>query len=408
MNAFLKFVPMAALASVLALLGGCGGSGSGASGGKATPQVIEKGKYLARAGDCAGCHTAGQGAFAGGVPLQTPFGVIYGTNITPDKEHGIGNWSADDFYRALHDGKSPQHQLYPAMPYTSYRMLTREDSDAIYAYLMSVKPVAVANRENGMHFPFNLRFGMGVWKMLFLDDSLPDASKGQSVAWQRGRYLGNALGHCAECHTPRGMLGQMKNGEALAGSALGRIAAPALTPAALAARGWTPKDLAALLATGVAPQGSVFDEMHTVVHLSTQHLTAEDMQALATWLMGDQPPAAAALVPAQAGTTLAAGRKTYLAVCAGCHGREGEGKPNVAVAMLGNSSVRDANPRNLVVATLDGIGEQRFPGNGAMQAMPGFARALSDQEIADLANFLRASWGGQPASLTADAVKALR
>lgn len=396
-------------AVALALLAGCGGPGSASTAGKASPQVLERGKYLARAADCAGCHTAGQGAYAGGVPLNTPFGTIYGTNITPDKEHGIGNWSADDFYRALHDGKSPQHQLYPAMPYTSYRMLTREDSDAIYAYLMNIKPVRVADQENGLRFPFNLRFGMGMWKTLFLDDKLPDASTGQSASWQRGRYVANALGHCAECHTPRGLAGQMKNAAPLGGSALGRIGAPSLTPAALAARGWTPSDLSTFFTTGVAPQGSTFDDMHTVMHLSTQYLTLDDTKALSTYLMGDNPPAAAPLPAAPAaGPALVAGRKTYLALCAGCHGSQGEGKPNVSVAMLGNSTVRDADPRNLLVATLDGINEQRFPHHGAMQDMPGFARTLSDKEVADLANFLRASWGGQPASVTPDAVKALR
>jgi mono/diheme cytochrome c family protein len=402
-------LPLMLIGIVLALLCGCGGEGAGRSAINASPQTLERGKYLARAADCAGCHTAAQGAYAGGVALPTPFGTIYGTNITPDKAHGIGNWSADDFYRALHDGKSPQHQLYPAMPYTSYRMLTREDSDAMYAYLMSVKPVAVANKENGMRFPYNLRFGMAIWKMLFLEDKLPDASTGQSVQWQRGRYVANALGHCAECHTPRGSLGQLRDGEPLGGNALGRIGAPALTPAALAARGWTPQDLALFLSLGMAPQGSAYDEMHTVVRLSTQHLSPQDSAALSVYLMGDAPPAAKPLAAAVAMTpALMAGRKTYLAVCAGCHGREGEGKPNVTVAMLGNSALRDADPRNLIVATLDGIDEQRFPKHGGMQAMPGFAHELSDKEMADLANFLRGTWGGQATNVTADGVKALR
>jgi mono/diheme cytochrome c family protein len=400
---------VAAAAAAIALLAGSGANGNGSRATAVSPEVLARGKYLVRAADCAACHTADRGAFAGGVALHSPFGTIYGTNITPDKDHGIGGWSADDFYRALHDGVSPKHQLYPAMPYTSYRGLTRADSDAMYAYLMNVRPIKAANTDNDLRFPYNLRFALFGWKLLFLDDKLPDASTGSSAAWKRGQYVANALGHCADCHTPRGKLGQLKSSLPLTGYALGRIAAPNITPAGLAARGWTPQDLAAYFATGLAPQGSAYDEMHTVVTMSTRYLTKEDLGALTTYLVGDKPMAPVALPGAQpAAQPMAAGRKTYVAVCAGCHGLEGEGRPNVAVAMRGNSTVRDIDPRNLVVSTLDGIAEQRFTGNAAMQAMPGFARKLSDNEIADLANYLRASWGGQPGDVTPEAVKALR
>jgi len=397
-----------------AILAGCGAQAGSSDSKVATPasaDQVARGKYLARAADCAACHTSEDGGapFAGGVALDTPFGKLYGTNITPDKEHGIGNWSADDFYKALHDGVTPDKRLYPAMPYTSYRSLSREDTDALYAYLMSVKPAKVPNKEDELHFPFNLRFGVVFWNMLFLKDSLPDASAGQSASWQRGRYLAGALGHCAECHTPRGKLGQLDLDKPLAGGVLGRIGAPDITPAGLAARGWTAKDLETFFATGVAPQGSAYGEMYPVIHLSSQHLSKTDLTAMATYLMGDKAPAPAPLKEVKADAAeLTAGRQLYTAVCAGCHGREGEGKPNVTVAMKGNATVRNADPRNLIVASLDGIKEQRFPNNGAMQEMPGFAGKLSDKEMAQLANFLRASWGGQSADVTADAVKALR
>jgi mono/diheme cytochrome c family protein len=397
-------------ALAIAALAGCGEHRGNATKAPApaSAEIIARGKYLVRAADCAACHTADRGAFAGGIALHTPFGIIYGTNITPDKEHGIGTWSADDFYRALHEGVSPEHQLYPAMPYTSYRSLARDDSDAMYAYLMNVRPVRVANLDNSVSFPFNLRFGLPGWKMLFMDDKLPDASTGSSPAWKRGQYVANALGHCAECHTARGKFGQMKT-PPLTGSTLGRVPAPDITPAALAARGWTPEDIRAFLVTGLSPQGSAYDEMHTVVKMSTQYLTKDDVGALTTYLLGDKPPVPAALPAAHpVAQTLGAGRKTYLAVCAGCHGREGEGVPNVSVAMHGNSAVRDTDPRNLLVTTLDGIAAQRFPGHAAMQEMPGFARKLSDKEVADLANFVRASWGGHPSNVTPEAVKALR
>lgn len=407
------------LLGTAALLSACGKQDDSAAAMQAAaalgPQAtaadpLARGRYLVKAADCAACHTTADGApFAGGVKLASPFGTFYGTNITPDKDHGIGNWSADDLYRALHDGVAPNKQLYPAMPYTSYRQLSRADSDAIYAYLMAQKPAAVANREPELSFPFNMRFGVRFWDWVFLKDTLPDASKGQSADWNRGRYLASALGHCAECHTPRGTFGQLDGAKPLTGAALGRIAAPDITPHGLAARGWTAADLQTFFATGIAPQGSAFGEMYPVVHLSSQYMTHDDLRAMSTYLLGDAAPAPQPLQSVSADAAqLEAGRNVYLAVCAGCHGLGGEGKPHVAVPMHGNSTVRQSDAHNLIVAMLDGIGAQDFPGLERMQEMPGFATQLSDTELAQLANYLRATYGGQAADVTADAVKALR
>jgi mono/diheme cytochrome c family protein len=408
-------------------LSGCGrhddpGAGALAAAAALGPQStaadpLARGRYLVKAADCAACHTTADGApFAGGVKLASPFGTFYGTNITPDKDHGIGKWSADDLYKALHDGVTPDKQLYPAMPYTSYRQLSRADSDAIYAYLMAQKPAAVANHEPELSFAFNLRSGVRFWNWAFLKDALPDASAGSSAGasteWNRGRYLASALGHCAECHTPRGAFGQLDGAKPLSGAALGRIAAPDITPHGLAARGWGAADLQTFFATGIAPQGSAFGEMYPVVHLSSQYLTQDDLRAMSTYLLGEQAPAPQPLQPLQSlsadAAQLEAGRNVYLAVCAGCHGLNGEGKPHVAVPMHGNSTLRQGDAHNLIVAMLDGIGAQDFPGLERMQDMPGFATQLSDAELAQLANYLRATWGGQPADVTADAVKALR
>ncbi|WP_144108107.1 cytochrome c [Paraburkholderia sp. BCC1886] len=419
-----------ATASALSLLGACSRhdapaaaliapAAQGPQSSAADP--LARGRYLVKAADCAACHTAPDGApLAGGVKLASPFGTFYGTNITPDKQHGIGDWSADDLYDALHDGVARGKTLYPAMPYTSYRQLTRADSDEIYRYLMAQKPAAVPNREPELSFPYNLRFGVRFWNWMFLKDALPDASNQQtsstpSADWQRGRYLANALGHCAECHTPRGKFGQLDSAKPLTGSALSRIAAPDITPEGLAARGWNAADLQTFFATGIAPQGSAFGEMYPVVHLSSQYLTHDDLRAMSTYLLGDAPPAPQRLPtqqPLQANAAdaaqLEAGRNLYVAVCAGCHGASGEGKPHVAVPMMGNSTLRQSDPHNLIVAMLDGLAAQDFPGLERMQAMPGFATQLNDAELAQLANYLRASYGGQPSDVTADAVKALR
>lgn len=375
----------------------------------APSELIARGKYLTRAADCAACHTSADGApFAGGVPLKSPFGTFYGTNITPDKTNGIGGWTAEEFYRALHDGIAPDKALYPAMPYTSYRQMTRADSDAIYAYLMSVKPAAVPNRKHDLSFPYNVRMAMRAWDWMFLKDTLPDASKGQSADWLRGRYLANALGHCAECHTPRGTFGQLDKAKPLGGAALARIAAPDLTPEALAARGWTVKDLQTFFGTGIAPQGSAFGEMYPVVHLSTQYLTPDDLRSLSTYLLGDAPPAPKPLPENPDTSKLMAGRNMYLAVCAGCHAADGTGKPHVAVSMLGNSTVRQKDPRNLIVTILDGVEAQKFPGLEAMQDMPGFDKRLTDAQISELTNYLRVAYGGQAGDVNSEIVKQLR
>ncbi|MFZ1873641.1 MAG: cytochrome c [Chania sp.] len=374
----------------------------------ASSEQIARGRYLTQAADCAACHTASGGApLAGGYPMDTPFGTIYGSNLTPSADHGIGRWTKDDFFLALTQGVAPGgRHLYPAMPYTSYKGMSREDADAIYAYLMSRPAVDVATPKNDMPFPFNQRMAMIGWNLLFRNsDPLPASSRGSSAEWLRGRYLADVLGHCGECHTPRGVFGQMELSKPMQGGDLGRFVAPDLTPEGLAQRGWTPEDLSRFLSTGIAPQGSAFSEMHTVVALSTAHLTPEDHRALATYLMGDKPPQA---VAAKTGQGNEAGRITYLDQCSACHERDGAGKPHVAVAMRGNATLRQPDGKNLIVSVLDGLPAQQFPGNESMQPMPGFADRLDDAQIAELVNYLRVTWGGLPGDITAEQVKALR
>jgi mono/diheme cytochrome c family protein len=399
-----------ALAAVVAVRLSGGKTGGPMQTVKAAADVVARGKYLAEASDCAACHSAPGGApFAGGLAMPSGFGTIYATNITPDPDHGIGRWSADDFWAALHDGTRRDGQpLYPAMPYTSYRGMTRADSDAIYAYLMQLRPMKVANRKTELAFPYNIRLGMMGWNLLFLSDALPATSTGSSAAWQRGRYLVNVLGHCGECHTPRGIVGQMETSRAMTGFALGRVAAPDITPAGLAQRGWTGPALRTYLGRGIAAPGSAFADMHQVVMLSTRNLTAEDLVAMTTYLLGDAPPAPAPLPDVYPGPVNNAGRGTYVALCAGCHGLEGRGVPNTVVGLVGNSTLHQADPRNLIVATLDGIAAENFPHRASFQAMPGFADKMSDEQAAALVNYLRATWGGQKPDVTAAAVKALR
>lgn len=370
---------------------------------------IERGRYLVQASDCAACHTASGGApLAGGYQLETPFGKIFGSNLTPSADDGIGRWTSDDFYLALTKGVAPGgRHLYPAMPYTSYKGVTRKDSDDMYAFLMTRPAVDQPVPENEMPFPFNQRMAMIGWNLLFrTSDPMPASSEGNSADWQRGQYLTDVLGHCGECHTPRGKLGQMDTDSNLRGGTLGRITAPAITPEALAQRGWNPAGLSRFLATGIAPQGSAFDEMHKVVDLSTRHLTDADHRAIVTYLLGDKPPAAVPVSIGQGGND--AGRITYLDQCSGCHMADGSGKPHVAVAMQNNATLRQPDGRNLIVSVLDGLPAQDFPNGESMQSMPGFADRLNDAQIAEMVNYLRVTFGGLPGNISADQVKALR
>ncbi len=376
----------------------------------ATSEQLQRGRYLVLAGDCAACHTVEGGApFAGGVPLASPFGTLHGTNITPDPEHGIGRYTADDFFNALTTGKARDgHPLYPAMPYVSYRHMARADSDAMYAWLMQQPAVNRPNPRNDVRFPANIRTFLHGWKLLFARRDIHPASQGQSAQWHRGRYLVDTLGHCGECHTPRGVLGQLKFDRTLHGNTdFGRFAVPDITPAGLAGRGWDATMLQQYLATGVSPRAVASDEMLKVVNLSTSRLAAADVAAIAAYLLGDRPPAPKPFAVAAA-TDDAPARRTYFDLCAGCHGRDGEGVPNVTPNLRGNSSPREADPHNLIVAILDGLPVHELPGIARMQDMPGFADELDDAQIAALATWLRQRYGGQDSAVQASAVRDLR
>ncbi|MGO1071786.1 c-type cytochrome [Lysobacter sp. CA199] len=381
----------------------------------AEPALIERGRYLVAAADCAACHTADGGApFAGGVPLASPFGTIHGTNITPDADTGIGRYDADDFFHALTRGEARDgHQLYPAMPYVSYKTIAREDSDAIYAYLMNQLAVPQANRANGVGFPFNIRTGIHAWNWLFAGADAVPASQGESAAWKRGEYLVETLGHCGECHSPRGWLGQVDRDRPLGGNnRLGRFAAPDITPKGLNARGWDRASLREYLSTGVAAPAVASDEMLKVVNLSTSRLKPDDLDAITVYLTGDAPlDRSAAATPPVAPSSVAdasPARDRYLALCAGCHGRDGAGVPHVAPGLRDNSSLRDTDPHNLIVAILDGLPEHDLPGLERMQEMPGFADSLDDAQIAELAQWLRGRHGRPTQTVTAKQVRELR
>tara|TARA_R110000751_G_scaffold257687_1_gene357088 strand:+ start:6412 stop:7632 length:1221 start_codon:yes stop_codon:yes gene_type:complete len=388
--------------------------GLAASGTLAQAETqVERGEYLTRATDCMACHTAKGGApYAGGLPIESPFGTIYGTNITPSKDHGIGLYNDDEFFAALTEGKRRDGaNLYPAMPYASYHRVTREDADAIHAYLKTVEPIERAAPETSLSFPFNVRPGIIAWNLMYGDGVPLESAEGKSESWQRGQYLVDVLGHCGECHTPRGMAGAMQPDKRMMGAVLGGYLAPSLLANDLAGRGWNQADLSSFLKLGMSDQGTMFNEMYPVFHNSTQYLADDDLNAIATFLLGEQPPEAKVLTEValdDLSTSAQRGRQQYLNVCAGCHAAGGEGKPHIAVAMRGNTTVRLDDPRNLLRVIEDGIDEQQFTGFERMQPMPGFADKLDQQELTDLLNYLRQTWGGTDSDLALADVQALQ
>lgn len=369
--------------------------------------LVERGLAVARAGDCAACHQSQDGLeYAGGYALHLPMGTIYGTNITPSIEHGIGRWTADDLWQSMVWGvRADGANLYPAMPYASYHRVQRADVDALWLYLMSIRAVEKPNLDPDLPFPFNIRPAITFWNMAFLpeDRSLPPAD-GKSQAWTRGRYLVEVLGHCGECHTPRN-LAFAKTDRHLQGEVLEGALAPDMTADNLARRGWTEADLAGFLKTGVSKQGVATLTMWPVIQHSTQYLPEADLAAIATYLMDGAP----AIAPIVAATDLPqAGARLYLGLCAGCHGVDGEGKPHASPPLDSNTTAMLPDPGNLVRIIAEGIPARNFPGEARMQAMPAYGNRMSTDEMAALVNYMRQRWGGMPGGVTeSDVVRLL-
>jgi mono/diheme cytochrome c family protein len=378
--------------------------------------LAERGAYVAVAADCYACHTAkGGAAWAGGLPLQTPFGTIYSSNISPDKDNGIGNWTRADFHHALRDGigKGGRH-LYPAMPYASYRQMTPEDVDAVYAYLMTREPMKVANRKNELAFPFNIRQSLTFWNLVNLPGEKPANDPARSDLWNRGHYLADALAHCGECHTPRNLMQGMEQSKYLRGTLIEGIVAPDITKDGLARMGFDVPLLASFMKSGISAQGAMTNQMFDVVHFSTQYMTDDDMKALSAYLFDiDAVPEKSSVLPAPKPVDVApelatSARGTYTNLCSGCHGAEGQGIPHVVVPLATNASLRISDGRNFVHTVLHGISAQRFPGLERMQPMPSFEDKLTDQQMADLANWARATWGGQQPDVKPEDVAKVR
>ena len=377
---------------------------------QSTPALVARGEYLARVGNCMACHTTqGGAAFAGGRGIETPFGVVHSSNLTPDEAQGIGSWTSAEFWRAMHHGRSKDGRLlYPAFPYPNYTQVTRADSDAIFAYLRSVPAAAEANRAHALRFPYNTQAALGVWRALFFApgtaSATADSTPTPTAEYDRGAYLVNGLGHCTACHTPRNALGATTDAKAFTGGLIPvqNWYAPALNAAAEAGvKEWPAEDVVALLKTGIAPHGSVLGPMAEVVFRSTQYLTDADARAMAAYLQAlpQQSGPAPATPPAPPSAAMARGAKVYEQQCAQCHGDTGQGEPGAFPALAGNRAVTLADPTNLVRVVLQGGYLPATAGNPRPHGMPPFQQTLSDEEVAAVATFVRNSWGNQAAGV---------
>jgi mono/diheme cytochrome c family protein len=389
------------IALLLSLALGCLAQACHAEGQSDT-ETLRRGAQLAAVGDCMVCHTAQGGKpFAGGLPIRTPFGTIFTTNITPDPDTGIGGWSVEAFTRAMREGVSRDgHLLYPAFPYPHFTHMSDADIAAVYAFIMSRTPVHAVPPANRLVFPLNFRPLLAGWNFLFLHSGEQAADSTQSEEWNRGRYLVNGPAHCAACHSPMNMLGAEKSDQPFGGGMVDGWEAPPLTQLLHAPTPWTHAQLVSYLRTGLASEhGAAAGPMEPVTH-QLADVPDTDVNAMATYLMSLQTPAPAhpAMTAADSGTATAGqtngpGRALFTAACASCHGT---GAPMQALgerpSLSQSTAVNAASPRNAVRIMLDGIG---WKGSESAHYMPSFATMFTDAQIADIANYMRAQYSTQ-------------
>ena len=416
---------------------------------RAAEPSVQHGEYLARAGDCISCHTRPGGLpFAGGLAMQTPFGTIISTNITPDATRGIGGYTQADFTRALRQGRAQDgHYLYPAMPYNHFAQLSDADLQDLYAYFMQgVKPAVQDNAITQLGWPFNLRGLVSLWNLLYLKDARYQAVPAQTAEWNRGAYLVQGLGHCSACHTPRSFTGGEKaaseaDGDVfLSGSTLdGWYAQPlrqreGVAPAGLGS--WSRAELVDYLKTGRNARTAAFGAMVEVVGNSTQYLSREDLGAIAVYLKslggsaqeGATSAVASASAPAAAArgldradpTALALrtgdvaflaaqpGALVYLNNCSACHRSDGQGARSTFPTLAGSSSVAATDPTSLIRIVLQGSAMPHTTEAPSALGMPGLGWRLDNDKVAAVLSFVRRSWGNQAAPVTADRVATVR
>ena len=372
---------------------------------------VYEGHYQAILGDCMGCHTAPGGrAFAGGAPLQTPFGAMVAPNITPDKETGIGAWSEEDFRRAVKQGVGPGgRRLYPAMPYPAYAKMSDADVANLWAYMQSVEPVRRAVQSNRLRWPFNIRTLMAGWNLLYFKPAAFKPDPAKSAAWNRGAYIVTGPGHCGACHTAKTMMGA-DSANGLGGGSLQGWFAPDIT--ADTARGvgaWSVPDVVAYLKIGHNRFSMASGPMAEAIEASTSKMTDADLQAIAVYLK--DVPAYPAVVNAGLPASdphMKAGLAIYQDNCMGCHNANGKGQNAIFPPLAGSPIVRQSSAETMARVVLAGTQAAAIKAAPTQPAMPSFAWRLDDAAVADVLTYVRSSWGNGAAPVSTGAVAQIR
>jgi mono/diheme cytochrome c family protein len=374
---------------------------------------IQRGRYLAVLGDCAGCHTAPGGApFAGGLALQTPFGTLVAPNITPDTETGIGNMTDDEFLAVLHEGRGHNgKRLYPAMPYPAYTKMTDEDVMAMRAYFATIAPVKNPVVSNQLPFPLNIRLAMVFWNALDFTSGRYQPNPQKSAAWNRGAYIVEGPAHCGTCHTPKRLLGGDKNSAALTGATLQGWFAPDITNDPRKGIGaWSREDLAQYLKSGANKWTLASGPMGEAISHSTSQMNDEDILAIATYLKesGDGTVSARPDPVAANNNVMRAGAAIYKDSCAACHRDSGEGEVKLFPRLAGSAQVQSDDPTTLARVVLHGTRAVSTSGAPTGPAMPSFDWRLDDTQVAAVLTYIRNTWGNAAGSVSAGTVASQR
>jgi len=374
---------------------------------------IERGRYLAVLSDCAACHTKPGGApFAGGVALQTPFGILVAPNITPDPDTGIGNMTNDEFLAVLHEGRGHNgKRLYPAMPYPAYTKMSDDDVLAMRAYFATVAPVSNRIVSNQLPFPLNIRLAMVFWNGLNFTSGRYQPNPQKSAAWNRGAYIVEGAAHCGTCHTPKTLLGGDKNSAALTGATLQGWFAPDITnDPRKGIGGWSKDDLVQYLKNGTNKWTLASGPMAEAVSHSTSRMSDDDIAAIATYLKdGGEGGASSKPEPVAANNNaMRAGAAIYKDSCAACHKDTGEGEINLFPRLAGSALVQSDDPTTLARVVLHGTRAVSTPGAPTAPAMPAVDWRLGDAQVAAVLTYVRNSWGNAAVAVSAGAVASQR
>ena len=374
-------------------------------------ELEDRGRYLATAADCQPCHTKDGGGkpYAGGRALDTPFGKLYSANITPDPDTGIGNWTPDQFYRALHEGIDDQgHHLYPAFPYNYFTHMERADTDALLAYLKTVPPVKEQPTRNRLQWPFSMRWLLVGWNMLFLNKDPFKPDPAHTPSWNRGAYLVEVVGHCGACHTPMNSFGAPKTDEKFQGGHIADMFAPNLTGNQKVGLGrWSPDDVVAFLKTGRNKYANASGEMGEVVEHSTSKLPDQDLNAIAEYIKGVAPSADPQSSPPPQ-DQMALGQQVFEDTCSACHQMKAAGVPTMFPPLAGSAEVQQKDAATLVHIILNGTRTASTEEAPTPASMPAYDWKLSDIQIAAVTTYIRNAWGNSANVVTADDVGKMR